>query len=110
MMNLINQISEDQPQDIFSHSVNFPGIPLETTINAVGMLMNMYGIQHDLPVNPLFDIGTMTTGNEQADSRIATDYIHFKTMLDNLQRDYKRVVCTCQTNMVCCYMRFSCYN
>lgn len=109
MKMLLGMADGERPLDVFSHSVNFPGVPLETTINSVGMLLNMYGITHDLPVNPLFDIGTLQTGDEGTDSRIATDYIHFKTLLDNLQRDYRRIECHCQSNMVCVYLRFSCY-
>ena len=37
---------------IYTQLITFPGIPIETVTNAVGLLMNVHGVEHQLTVNP----------------------------------------------------------
>lgn len=99
----------DTPKQVYTHSLNFPGVPLTTLLNACVLLLNVYGIKHAVQYDPSFDTSLLTSGNAAADERFATDYMNFKMMLDGLQGEYSSVNCTIQSNGSVLYMKFTCY-
>ncbi|QGH71894.1 hypothetical protein N1M2_31 [Klebsiella phage N1M2] len=103
------QNQNEQPIALFSHTMTFPGVPLENLVSSISLLLSAYGVSHQLPVSPTFTSEGLTSGDNNRDQRFVTEYMQFKLMLEDLSRQYTTVQCTAQSNGASVYLRFSCY-
>lgn len=103
------QTTSEQPLALFSHTMTLPGVPLESLISSLALLMSAYGVSHTIPISPTFTSESLVTGNTNQDQRFAADFVQFKLMLEDLSREYTSVQCAAQSNGSSVYMRFSCY-
>lgn len=108
-MSPMNTNNQEQPKAVFAHTLMFPGVPLTSLLTTIGLLLNVYGVVHQIPIDPNVDAEALTTGDPAKDQRFLTEYVTFKNMLDGLSREYKRVVCSTQSNGIAVYMHLSCY-
>jgi hypothetical protein len=103
-----NILGESDPvQAKFSYSLHNPGIPFESLLASIILLLDSYGVKHSLARDP-GDIGSVQTGNAKQDEAFMIEYLNFKTFLDNLSREYNTVECGLQGSTVHVYMTFSC--
>lgn len=109
----VNQLNpndgKEYPKSIYSHTITAPGMPLESLISSIALLLNVYAINHQAPYNPQHQTDSMTTGNKEQDARFMAEYLNLKMMLDDLSKQHTRVDCVMQSNGVSIYMRFNCY-
>lgn len=98
-----------QPKAAYSHTLTGAGMPTEALINSVALLLNVYGVNHQVSVNPSYSTDSMTTGNQEQDSRFMAEYLNLKGMVEGLSREYSKIDCVMQSNGVAVYMRFNCY-
>lgn len=92
----------------FTYTLTSPGLPLETLISTIVLLLGAYGVVHDGPINNDFNSDSVNTGNEHADARFQNDYMMFKMFLDGLSLDYRNIHCTMKASNVSVYMIFTC--
>lgn len=92
----------------FTYNLTTPGLPVETLISTIVLLLGAYGVIHDGPVNNDFDSDSVNTGNEQVDARFQNDYMMFKMFLDGLSLDYRNIHCAMKASNVSVYMTFTC--
>ena len=94
---------------IYTQLITFPGIPIETVTNAVGLLMNVHGVQHQLTVNPEgFSSDALVTGNEVADIRATNQYLELNGLLGGLSRDHELVTCDTKSDSKCLHLTLTC--
>ncbi|UQT02617.1 hypothetical protein YUBABA_02170 [Serratia phage vB_SmaM-Yubaba] len=105
----MQQNLNEQPLAMFSHTMTFPGVPLENLVSSIALLLSAYGVKHQLPTSPTFTTEGLTSGDNNRDQRFVTEYMQFKLMLEDLSRQYTTVQCTAQSNGASVYLRFSCY-
>ncbi|QDB70459.1 hypothetical protein CF8_0046 [Aeromonas phage CF8] len=96
------------PKEMITHNVGFPGIPIETALSAVGVLLQAYGIQHDLPIS-VDNVGSLSTGDPQIDTMLTARYLELKNFLSLINETYNFTRCKCQTNGFVIYMVFECF-
>lgn len=106
--NGIGEMGDQPPAQTFTHNLTAPGVPLETLISTIVLLLSAYGVTHDGPMQPNFDSTSINTGNDQIDARFQNDYMMFKMFLDGLSLDYRNVHCTMKASNVSVYMIFTC--
>lgn len=95
--------------EVFTQLINFPGIPIETVSNAIGMLLNVHGVQHQLPVDPNgFSSDSLVTGNEGVDLRATNQYVELNGFLGGLSRDHELVTCDTKSDGKCLHLTFTC--
>lgn len=104
----MNMMNEGLPTARFTYSLNFPAIPMTTLLNAVVLLLNAYGINHQVPYDDNFTGDSMNSGDPAADARFQADYVSFKMFLDGLSREYTSVNCGVVSNAIGIYMTFDC--
>lgn len=97
------------PKAVYSHTLYGAGMPTESLVSSVALLLNVYGVRHQVSVNPNFQTDSMTTGNAEQDARFMAEYMTLKNLIDGLARDFSTVDCVMQSNGYAIYMKFSCY-
>lgn len=108
-MSMMNGIEEqEQPPALYSYNLVNPSIPLVNLINAVVLLLNAYGVIHQVPYDDSFVGDGLTSDNGQADVRFQNDYMGFKNFLDGLSREYSTVSCGMQGSAVGVHLTFTC--
>lgn len=95
--------------EVYTQLIMFPGIPIETVNNAVGLLLNVHSVEHQLSVNPDgFDSNALVTGNEFADLRATNQYLELNGFLKDLSRDHDKVVCDSKSDGKSLHLTFTC--
>lgn len=95
-------------EKVFTYNLSAPGLPIQTLIATVVLLLGAYGVVHDVAADPNFNSESVNTGNEQVDARFQNDYMMFKMFLDGLSLDYANIHCNMQASAVSTYMTFTC--
>lgn len=84
------------PSGVFTYTASFPGIPIQSMVGAVGILMSACGVTHSIPVDNSVS-NSITTGNPDIDAANGYRYFDLKTKLIELTREFTRV--DCQTSI-----------
>lgn len=97
-----------KPQ-VFTHNMILAGIPLESALTSVCLLMNAYGIVHDIGFNSDIDTNTLETGNANIDAQNMAKYFEFKNFIDDLNREFSYMKCTAVCNSRMIRLSFICH-
>lgn len=91
---------------LFTYTLTVPGLPTETLIGSLALLLNVYGISHNLPY--VENLDSVITDNPAVDARFHNDYIMLKMFLDGLIKDFQYIQCHAVANYVTVHMTFTC--
>lgn len=105
----MSNLLSNQPKGSFRHSMSMPGLPVTTTLGMIAMLMNVYGVSHQFPLDPNFVIESITTGNDRVDRDNTVVYLDLKNMLDAYSREYSKVEATGQIFGNIVIITFTCW-
>jgi hypothetical protein len=101
-------MTEEAPPVFQTYNIAFPGLPFTTLLNTIVLLLNAYGVRHQVPYDENFVGDGLDSGNPSADSRFQNDYMMFKMFLDGLSREYRDIHCGIMGTAIGAHMTFTC--
>ncbi|WNV45889.1 hypothetical protein [Aeromonas phage AerS_266] len=95
------------PSEIIKFNIGFPGIPVESALSAVGLVIQTFGILHTLPIN-LDDPNSLTTGNPQVDTPILAKFLELKNLCHHINVTFNTCLCKSQMYDNVLFLTFEC--
>lgn len=81
------------PSAEFTKTLAFPGITTENACSLIGMTLNTYAIQHNVPVDPTMDVGVLEHGvDDRMKQNNLVTFFEFKGLLDEYNREFTKIV------------------